>query len=478
MGRFDLTIIGGGVGGLVTASGASQLGAKVALIEKEKLGGDCLHYGCVPTKSLVHTAKLISLMQRSTEFGLNHVNVDFEFKNIMDHMRSIQKKIGENDDPKRFEKMGIKLFFGKGSFQDTKTFEVNGTTIKSRKFLIATGSRPITLPIPGLDKVDFLNNIKILALDKLPESLIVIGAGPIGLEFAQVFSRFGSKVTVIEKAGQILPREEKELADILEGVLKKEGIEIVTCVDIKKVEQSEKKKIVLAECTGTEKKFEADELLVAIGRAPNTEDLNLDKIGVKTTRAGIVVDDTMKTTVPNIWACGDVTGMFPFTHMAEYEAGLVVSNALFPLIKRKIDKKVVPWTTFTDPQLARVGLTEEEAKKQNEKVKVYRYPFSEHDRAVIDGEPDGLIKLVCTSKGMLLGAHVLGLGAGDLLNEYTFAMKNKLPVQKISGTVHVYPTMGQIVKRGSDQYYKEKLFSGWLPKLSRFWIGLERLFKK
>lgn len=478
MGRFDLTIIGGGVGGLVTASGASQLGAKVALIEKEKLGGDCLHYGCVPTKSLVHTAKLISLMQRATEFGLNHVNVDFEFKNIMDHMRSVQNKIGENDDPKRFEKMGIKLFFGKGSFKDSKTFEVNGTTIKSRKFLIATGSRPITLPIPGLDKVDFLNNIKILALDKLPESLIVIGAGPIGLEFAQVFSRFGSKVTIIEKAGQILPREEKELADILEGVLKKEGIEIVTCVDIKKVEQSDNKKIVLAECTGTEKKFEADELLVAIGRAPNIEDLNLDKIGVRTTRAGIVVDNTMKTTVPNIWACGDVTGMFPFTHMAEYEAGLVVSNALFPLIKRKMDKKVVPWTTFTDPQLARVGLTEEEAKKQNEKVKVYRYPFSEHDRAVIDGEPDGLIKLVCTAKGMLLGAHVLGVGAGDLLNEYTFAMKNKLPVQKISGTVHVYPTMGQIVKRGSDQYYKEKLFSGWLPKLSRSWIGLERLFKR
>ena len=370
MSKFDLTIIGGGVAGLVTASGASQFGAKVALVEKEKLGGDCLHYGCVPTKSLVHTARIISLLQRSSDFGLNPIKVDFEFKKIMDHMRSIQKKIGKHDDPERFEKMGVKLFFGNGSFTDTSTFEVNGEKIRSRKFLVATGSRPITLPIPGLNKVDFLNNIKILQLNKLPESLIVIGAGPIGLEFAQVFSRFGSKVTILEKVGQILPREDKELAVLLENVLKKEGIEINTCVDIKKVNQSKNKKIVEAECTGTKKIFEADELLVAIGRAPNIEDLNLDKIGVKTSPSGIVVDDTMKTTVPNIWACGDVTGMFPFTHMAEYEAGLVVSNALFPFIKRKMDQRVIPWTTFTDPELARVGLVEDEARKQNDNIKI------------------------------------------------------------------------------------------------------------
>lgn len=477
MEKFDLVIIGGGVGGLVTASGASQLGAKVALVEKDKLGGDCLHYGCVPTKSLVHTARVISLMRRSEEFGLNPVNINFEFKKIMDHMRSVQKEIGKHDDPERFKNMGIKLFFGKGSFKDANSFEINSTTIKSRKFLIATGSRPITLPIPGLDKVDFLNNVKIMGLKKLPESLIVLGAGPIGLEFAQVFSRFGSKVTILEKAGQILPREDKELSDILESILKKEGIEIITCLDIKKIEQSGNKKIVIADCTGTEKKFESEELLVAIGRAPNIEDLNLGKIGVKTTRTGVVVDDTMKTSVPNIWACGDVTGMFPFTHMAEYEAGLVVSNTLFPFIKRKIDKKVVPWTTFTDPELARVGITEEEAKEHNNKIKVYRYPFCNHDRAVIDGEPNGLIKLICTGKGRILGAHILGVGAGDLINEYIFAMKNNLPVQKISGTVHVYPTMGQIVKRGADQYYKEKLFSGWLPKVTKFYIGMARLLK-
>mgnify|MGYP001616638072 CR=1 FL=1 len=468
MGKFDLTIIGGGVGGLVAASGASQFGAKVALIEKESLGGDCLHYGCVPTKTLVHSARLISLMQRSSEFGLNPVKVDFEFRKIMEHMREVQRKVGEHDDPKRFEKMGIKLFFGKGGFKDTHTFEVNGTDIKSRKFLIATGSRPVKLPIPGLDKVDTLDNIKILALNRLPESLLVMGAGPIGMEFAQVFKRFGSKVTVIEKAGQILPREEKEISDRLEGILKREGMEIITCVETKRVEQSGNKKIVVAGCSGKEKRFEADELLIAIGRAPNIEGLNLDKIGIQTTSKGIVVDDTLKTTVSNIWACGDVTGMFPFTHMAEYEAGIVIGNALFPFVNRKMDKTVVPWTTFTDPELARVGLTEDEARKEYGDIKVYRYPFSEHDRAIIDGETEGLIKLICDKKGKILGAHILGVGAGDLINEYIFAMKNNLPVQKISQTVHIYPTMGQVVKRGADQYYKEKLFSGWFPKVARF----------
>ena len=468
MEEFDLTIIGGGVGGLVAASGASQFGAKVALIEKESLGGDCLHYGCVPTKTLVHSARLISLMRRATEFGLNPVKVDFEFRKIMEHMREVQRKVGEHDDPKRFEKMGIKLFFGKGGFKDTRTFEVNGTDIKSRKFLIATGSRPVKLPIPGLDKVDTLDNIKILALNRLPESLLVMGAGPIGMEFAQVFKRFGSKVTVIEKAGQILPREEKEISDRLEGILKREGMEIITCVETKRVEQSGNKKIVVAGCSGKEKRFEADELLIAIGRAPNIEGLNLDKIGIQTTSKGIVVDDTLKTTVSNIWACGDVTGMFPFTHMAEYEAGIVIGNALFPFVNRKMDKTVVPWTTFTDPELARVGLTEDEARKEYGDIKVYRYPFSEHDRAIIDGETEGLIKLICDKKGKILGAHILGVGAGDLINEYIFAMKNNLPVQKISQTVHIYPTMGQVVKRGADQYYKEKLFSGWFPKVARF----------
>lgn len=467
MEEFDLTIIGGGVGGLVAASGASQFGAKVALVEKESLGGDCLHYGCVPTKTLVHSARLISLMRRAAEFGLNPVRVDFEFNNIMEHMREVQRRVGEHDDPERFEKMGIKLFFGNGRFKDTRTFEVNGTVIKSRKFLIATGSRSVKLPIPGLDKVDTLDNIKILALKRLPESLLIMGAGPIGMEFAHVFSRFGSKVTVIEKVGQILPREEKELSDRLEGILKKEGVEIVTCVETKRVEQSGNKKFVVADCSGKEKRFEADEILIAIGRAPNIEGLNLEKIGVKTTSRGIAVDDALRTTVPNIWACGDVTGLFPFTHMAEYEAGIVIGNALFPFVNRKMDKKVIPWTTFTDPELARVGLTEDEARKEYGDIKVYRYPFSEHDRAIIDGETEGLIKLVCDKKGKILGAHILGKGAGDLINEYIFAMKNGLPVQKISQTVHVYPTMGQVIKRGADQYYKEKLFSGWFPKVAR-----------
>lgn len=470
METFDLTIIGGGVAGLVTASGASQFGARVALVEREKLGGDCLHHGCVPTKVLVHSARIVSLMKRGEEFGLNPIKIDFEFKRIMDHMRAIQNKIGEHDAPERFERMGIKVFFGEGKFLDKNRFELNGSEIKSKRFLISTGARSFKLPIPGLESVNTLDNVKILALDKLPQSLLVLGAGPIGMEFAQIFNRFGSKVTVIEKAGQILPREEKEIANRLEEMLKKEGVDIFTCVETKMVEEREGKKVIVATCGKIEKRFVADELLVAIGRAPNIEGLNLENIGVKTTRAGIVVDDTLRTTVSNIWAAGDVTGLFPFTHMAEYEAGIVIGNALFPFVNRKIDKNAVPWTTFTDPELARAGLTEDEARDKYGEISVYRYEFSEHDRAIIDGETGGLIKLVCDKKGKILGAHILGVGAGDLINEYIFAMKYGLPIKKISQTVHPYPSMGQIVKRSADQYYKEKLFSGYFPKAARFLI--------
>lgn len=470
--EFDIAIIGGGVGGLVTASGASQLGAKVALVEKERLGGDCLHYGCVPTKTLIHTAKIISLMKRAEEFGINPVKVDFEFKKIMDHMRDIQARVGEHDAPERFERMGVKLFFGQGEFKDNHTFRVNGTDIKSKKFLIATGSRPAKVPIEGLEKVNYLDNTTILKLDRLPESMIVLGAGPIGLEFAQTFSRFGTKVTVIEKGRGVLPKEDSELTENLRTLLEQDGLEIITCVDTKKIEQEGNTKLVYAECTGKELVMKAEELFVAIGRAPNIEGFGLDNAGVETRRTGIIVDDSMKTTASNIWACGDVIGMFPFTHMAEYEAGLVIGNALFPLINRKIDKINIPWATFTDPELARVGLTELEAReKYGNIIKVYKYRFQDHDRAVMDGEPNGLIKLVCKSDGSILGAHILGFEAANLIPEYVLAMKNKIPVQKISQAVHVYPTMGQIAKRGADQYYREKLFSGWIPKMAKLFVG-------
>ncbi|MBI4398299.1 MAG: mercuric reductase [Candidatus Omnitrophica bacterium] len=471
MDKFDLVIIGGGVAGLVTASGASQFGARVALVEKETLGGDCLHWGCVPTKRLVESAKVAFLARHAKEFGVETQGVRINFREVMAGMKRIQEKIGRNDDPERFRKMGVQLFFGEGKFLDPHTFEVKGTRLSGRKFLIATGSRPILLPILGLKESGALTNMTALKLEELPASLIILGAGPIGLEFAQVFSRLGAKVTVIEKMPQILPREDTEIADRLQKILTEEGIEIITRAEVKKIEKNDRgQKIVTAEIEGEGTKiFDAQELLVSIGRAPNVEGLNLEASGVAYEKKGIKVDESMRTSQKHIFAAGDVTGQYLFTHVGEYQAGLVVSNALFPFMSRKADYRVVPWITFTNPELGRVGLTEAEAKKTygEKNIQVFRFFFKDVDRAVIEGEGSGLVKLICDKKNQILGAHLLGPGAGEYLHEFVLAMKARLPITQISQTIHVYPTLAQVVKRTADQYYRQKLFTGWFPKFAK-----------
>ncbi len=472
MGKYDLVIIGGGVGGLVSASGAAQLGARVAMVEKaDSLGGDCLHYGCVPTKRLVHSAKVASMARRAGEFGVRTGNITVDFPAVMDAMRAVQDRIACNDDPERFRKMGVEVIFGSGAFEDDHVFNVEGRRLYGKKFIIATGSSPAVLPIPGLKETGVLTNITALALETLPESIIILGAGPIGVEFAEVFSRLGSRVTILEKKGQILPREDRELSEALHAILAEEGIRIVTCRGFKEIKSNGKMKRVVATIGDGEKTFEADEIMSAIGRSPNVEGLGLEAAGVEyEKRKGIKTDHSMKTTQGHIYACGDVTGPYKFTHMAEYQAGLVVSNALFPLVRRKADYRVVPWVTFSDPELARVGLTEDEAREKHEKVSVFRQPFAEVDRAFIEGEGKGLIKIVVDKKKQILGAHILGPGAGELIHEYILAMKAKVPITTISGTIHVYPTVAQGLKRACDQYYTEKLFSGWFPKFSRWLI--------
>lgn len=485
MDNYDLVIIGGGVGGLVTASGASQLGARVALIEKEDLGGDCLHYGCVPTKRLVHSAKMANSIKKAENFGIEVEGYNVNFKKVMDGMRQVQATIAVNDDPERFRKMGVDVIFGSGKFRDPNTFEINGRRLKGRKFLIATGSSPVTLPIKGLAESGALTNVSILKLEELPKSLVVLGAGPIGMEFAQVFSRLGSKVTVIEKMGNILAREEVELTDELREILTAEGIEIHTCTEVTEVttetgDSNKSKKVLRTQCVTGEKIIEADEILMAIGRSPNVDGLGLDEAKIKyDKRGGITTDLTLRTSQKHIYACGDVTGPYAFTHTAEYQAGIVISNALFPtpgFAKRKADYRVVPWVTYTDPELARVGLTEAEAieKFGKDKVAVYRFRFDEVDRAIIEGKGQGMIKLVCDKKARLLGAHLMGPSSGELLHELTLAMKENIPITKISQTIHTYPTLSQAVKRACDQYYKEKLFTGWFPKFTKWIISLGR----
>ncbi|MEE9615197.1 MAG: mercuric reductase, partial [Thermodesulfobacteriota bacterium] len=460
-----------GVGGLVAASGAAQLGARVALVEKEALGGDCLHWGCVPTKTLVHSARVAHMVRNAEEFGVEAGETRVDFAKVMDAMRSVQAKLGEHDDPERFKKMGVEVISGSGRFTGSHTFEVDGRKVEGRKFLIATGSSPVVLPIPGLKEAGALTNVTALQLKTLPGSITILGAGPIGIEFAQIFARLGSRVIIVEKMGQILPREEKELADTLEGTLQREGIDIQTCTEVKEVRVEDGKKVMDAACPTGDKLFKTDEVMMAIGRSPNVGGLDLEAAGVRyDSRKGIEIDAYLRTSVPDIYACGDVAGPYAFTHVAEYQAGLVITNALFPLVNRKADYRVVPWVTYSDPELAHVGLTEDEARGKHGNVKVYRFEFKDVDRAVIEGKGEGLIKLVCDKKQKLLGAHVLGPGAGELIHEYALAMQHNIPITGISRTIHVYPTFSQAVKRACDQYYKEKLFTGWFPKLAGWLI--------
>ncbi|MEE9542945.1 MAG: mercuric reductase [Thermodesulfobacteriota bacterium] len=470
MEEFDLIIIGGGVGGLVTASGAAQLGAKVALIEKESLGGDCLRYGCVPTKRLVHSAKVAHLMGRAEEFGLVGTPLKVDFKLVMEGVRKTQAAIAVHDDPIRFTEMGITVVFGKGRFKDANTFVVGKREYTGRRFLIATGSSPVIPDIPGIDTANVLTNLTILDLKELPGSLMIMGGGPIAIEYAQVFARLGSRVTVIEKKGQILPKEEPELSRMLHDIFIEEGIEILTCKDFKEIVIEDGKKRLSLRCDDAVQEVVADEIMVAVGRRPNVNGLNLEAAGVEfDTRGGIKVDDTLATNVKHIYACGDVSGPYAFTHLAEYQAGIVISNALFPLVRRHADYSVVPWVTYTDPELAHVGITEAEAIKKlgKDKVHSYSFMFDEVDRAIIQGEGTGLIKLVVDNKKHLLGAHILGPSAGELIHELTLAMKAKIPITEISKTIHAYPTISQAIKRACDEYYREKIFTGWFPKVAR-----------
>lgn len=475
MKRYDLVIIGGGVAGLVAASGAAQLGARVALVDKSGLGGDCLNYGCVPTKRLVHSARVAFTVKHASDSGIEAASYRVDFPKVMASMRAVQGRIGEHDDPERFRKMGVEVIFGAGRFIDPDIFEVNGERLHGRRFIIATGTRPEVPPIKGLRESGALTNETVLGLKSLPPSIVILGAGPIGIEYAQIFARLGSKVTVIKKYDRILPKEDPELAEALEKVLEAEGVELERCPEIKEVRRNDGKgKIeVLAGCEGAQKTFRAESVMVAIGRKPNVEELGLEAAGVEyDSKKGIKVDERLRTTQKHIYGCGDVAGSYPFTHVAEYHAGVALSNALFPVFKRKVDYRVVPWATFTDPELARVGMTEAEAigKYGGKNVKVYRHRFNENDRAVIEGESAGLIKLVCGRKGGLLGAHILGPKAGELIHEYVLAMRLKAPVAKISTTIHVYPTVSQAVKRAADQYYREKLFTGWFPKFAKWLI--------
>jgi mercury(II) reductase len=460
--NYDTVVIGGGAAGLSVATASAKLGLRTALIEREKLGGDCLYYGCIPSKTIIHSAKVVSLIRRAGEFGLNEILLSFDFSKVIEHVWSVIHKVGKHDSPDRFREMGVDVIFGQPAFLSREELEVNGKTIKSKRFIVSTGSRSLTPPIPGLKETGFLSHVEVFHLKTLPESLVVIGAGPIGMELSQVFSRFGSRVTVVEMMERVLPIEDEDISKTLEKHLLDEGIEFLTGTKAKHVFRENAKKVIVAEKNGKEVILKTDEILVATGRTPNVEGLNLEAAGVQYNRKGIVVNERLQTTSKNIWACGDVVGPFLFTHMAEYQAGVVVRNAILK-IPTKVDYSVVPWTIFTDPEVAHVGITEMEAREKGIKYEVYKHHFNKVDRALTEVEDKGFIKIITTGwRGNIIGAHIIGPHAGEIIGELALAIKKGLTVKDISSTVHVYPTLSLGIRQTTNLFFQRKFESSWV----------------
>jgi pyruvate/2-oxoglutarate dehydrogenase complex dihydrolipoamide dehydrogenase (E3) component len=448
--EYDLVIIGGGSAGLVVASIAAQLKAKVALVERDRLGGDCLWFGCVPSKSLIHASRLACEMRHADRFGIVGGEIEVDFAKAIAHVQQVIAAIQPHDSPERFQGLGVEVISGEGTFATPQQFEVNGRTLKARAFAIATGSRPFVPPIPGLEQAGFITNEQVFSLAACPASLVVIGAGPIGCELGQALSRLGAQVTILASGDRILPKEDADVAAVVMAQLEAEGIRILTNARAERVELRGKAKIVRA---GGEE-ITCEEILLAAGRTANTDRLNLKIAGVEFSQQGIKVNAKLQTTNPRIYACGDVIGRYPFTHVAGYEAVTVAKNALFFPIS-KINYRVIPWATFTDPEIARVGLSEPEAKQTYKDVFVLKQDYAGVDRARASGATQGFAKLICRANGEILGAHLVGASAGELIHEIVLAMSQGLKVSALTG-IHIYPTLSELNSKAALLLSKQK----------------------
>jgi pyruvate/2-oxoglutarate dehydrogenase complex dihydrolipoamide dehydrogenase (E3) component len=450
---YDVVIIGGGSGGLVVASAAAQLNAKVALVERDRLGGDCLWYGCVPSKSLIHASRIAYQVKNGHTFGISTANVEIDFAKAMGHVHQTQATIEPHDSPERFRGLGVDVIFGQGQFMDDLTFEVNDRELQARSFVVSTGSRPAIPPIQGLEEAGYLTNETVFSLKEKPHSLAVIGAGPIGCELGQAFHRLGCPVTLIASRDRILPKEDPEAAAVVQAQFASENMTILTNTRPDRVEVLDGQKVLYM---GDEKLATVDEILIATGRHPNVESLNLDIAGVKVAKHGIQVNQKLQTTNSRIYACGDVIGGYQFTHVAGYEASVVLKNALF-LPASKADYRVVPWCTFTDPELAKVGLSEAEARQSyGDDIYVLKQEFAGVDRAQAEGSTQGFAKIITRSNGEILGATFVGPSAGELIHEVVMAMTNKMKVSALTGHIHIYPTLAEVNSKTALLLTKQK----------------------
>ncbi len=456
----DLCIIGAGSGGLAVAAGAAQMGAAVVLVERGMMGGDCLNFGCVPSKSLLAAARLADLARRGAALGITSARPDVDFAAAADGVQNVIAAIAPNDSVERFEGLGVEVLRGEARFTSPQSVRAGEIEIRPRRFVIATGSYPAVPPIPGLAEVSYLTNETIFANRDRPDHLIVIGGGPIGIEMAQAHCRLGARVTLLD-VGPVLPRDDPELVASLTGHLAGEGIAIRPDVEITGIERDGD--AIVARLVDGER-IAGSHLLVAAGRRPSIEALDLPAAGIEATAKGITVDARLRTTNPRAFAIGDVAGGPQFTHIALYQAGIVIRNALFRL-PAKVDYRALPWVTYTDPELAQVGLTQAAA---GEEARVLRWPFVENDRAQTERDTEGLVKVVLGRNGRILGASILGTGAGDLILPWALAIAQKLKIGALANLIVPYPTRGEASKRAAGCYYTPTLFSPRTRRLVRF----------
>jgi len=481
---YDLIVIGGGSAGLVAAGGSATLGAKVALVEKKALGGDCLYTGCVPSKTMIKSARFAHHAREAGKYGFQDLEpkfLDDSFASITNRVQNVIEIIEHHDAPEVFEKMGVEVVFGTPKFINPNEIEVSlkssgeKRVMRAKRFCISTGSSPFIPPVEGLRETGFITNEKVFQLKELPKRLILLGAGAIGVELGQSFARFGSKVTMVESADRILIKEDEEVSALMEKLLKEESLEILTKTKAVKVHKSANgAKVVTIESNGKTFEIEADEILVAVGRQPNIDGLELDKAGVEFDEKQIKTNDYLQTSAKHIFAAGDVTAHFQLTHMADYEAQIVIQNAFVPFpFKKKTDFRVVPWATFTEPEIGRVGMTEAEAKKKfGGDFKIYKVNFTKNDRAQTSGATAGFAKIV-TNKNRIVGATLVGEHAGELIHEFVWAMKENLKVSDLNKIIRVYPTLAKITQAIGTEATLETLKSPfaqkWFKRYLKVW---------
>jgi len=472
-GSYNLVVLGGGTAGLVTAAGGSGLGAKVALVERHLLGGDCLNVGCVPSKALIRAARVAAEARAAGRYGVHVDGVEVDFPAVMKRMRELRARIAPHDGVARLTDLGIDIYFGEARFTSRTTVEVDGRRLAFSRAVIATGARAAGPPIPGLDEVEYLTNETLFWLTALPARLVVIGAGPIGCEMAQSFCRFGAEVTLFASGAHILPREDPDAAAIVERHLEGDGVRLVLNATVVRVERHGDGALVHYEVRGARHTVECDQILVGVGRAPNVEGLGLEIAGVAYDRSGVSVTDFLQTTNQRVYAAGDIASRFKFTHTADALARIVLANALF-VGRQRASALHVPWCTYTSPELAHTGLSEREARARGLEVTTLTIPLTEVDRAVLDGEDDGFLRVhLQRGSDRILGATLVAAHAGDIISEITLAMVGGLGLGKIAATIHPYPTQAEAVKRAGDAYNRTRL-TPTVRRLFDRWLAFRR----